>query len=71
MFNEFRPTSIEMERLIAAARHHPLGIGFLLQGDPCAVAIMFGAHVFTVEAVRDHWREMKLPNQEEGEVYGI
>ena len=57
LFENFQPTSSEIENLIAAAHNHPLGIEFLLQGDLCAVASTFRAHAFTVEAARDHWKE--------------
>ena len=33
LFENFQPTSSEIENLIAAAHNHPLGIEFLLQGD--------------------------------------
>jgi hypothetical protein len=59
MVEIYRPTFHEMENLVATARNHPLGTEFLLNGDLCAVAITFGTHVFTVEAVRDHWKELK------------
>lgn len=41
-----------VERLIAAARRHPLGLEFLLEGEPGCVAATFGTHAFTVDAVR-------------------
>ena len=47
-----RPRPWEVERLLDAARCHPLGIGFLLEGDLGAVAIIFRVHAFTVEAAR-------------------
>ncbi len=71
MFETFRPSAQAMQKLVAAARNHPLGTEFLLQGDLCAVASLFGTHVFTVEAVRDHWDEIGLMNTQEGEKYGI
>ncbi len=54
-----------MQKLIAAAREDPLGTEFLLEGDLCAVAITFGAHVFTVEAVRENWYEITGSNKQE------
>ena len=56
MFEVFYPTSADIEKLIVAARKHPLGTEFLLNGDLCAVATIFGVHVFTVEAARDQWK---------------
>lgn len=46
----------EIETLIARATTHPLGLDFLLDGDLSAVAIMFGAHAFTVDAARRQLR---------------
>jgi hypothetical protein len=66
----FQPTFEDMQKLIAAAREDPLGTEFLLEGDLCAVAITFGAHVFTVEAVRENWSEMRV-SKERGEQDGI
>jgi hypothetical protein len=52
MFETFQPQPQQIEQLIEQAHNHPLGIQFLLEGDLCAVAILFGVHVFTVEAAR-------------------
>ena len=41
-----------VERLIARAKKHPLGIEFLTSGLLATVAITLGAHAFTVEAAR-------------------
>ena len=41
-----------VERLIARAKKHPLGIEFLASGLLATVAITLGAHAFTVEAAR-------------------
>ncbi len=41
-----------VDRLIARAKHHPLGIEFLASGLLATVAITLGAHAFTVEAAR-------------------
>ncbi len=50
------PTDREIAELIAAASSHPLGLEFLLEGDVCAVATMFRAHPFTVDAARERIR---------------
>lgn len=50
------PAPQKVEELIVAARNHPLGIEFLLEGDLSSVAITFGAHAFTVEAARETLR---------------
>ncbi|MHB0971258.1 MAG: hypothetical protein ACYC7A_18440 [Thermoanaerobaculia bacterium] len=41
-----------VERLIAKAKKHPLGLEFLASGLLATVAITLGAHAFTVEAAR-------------------
>ncbi|MBI2214360.1 MAG: hypothetical protein HYU52_12000 [Acidobacteria bacterium] len=41
-----------VDRLIARAKRHPLGIEFLVSGFLATVAITLGAHAFTVEAAR-------------------
>ena len=51
MFN-----ALDVEALIEAARKHPLGLEFLLNGDLSAVAATFQAHAFTVDAAREHLR---------------
>ncbi len=53
----FRPSPGDVDDLIAAAGRHPLGLDFLLHGDLCAVAIMFQAHAFTVDAARERLRK--------------
>lgn len=50
--NPSEVAAAEVEWLVEAARRHPLGLDFLLGGDPGAVAIMFNTHVFHVEAAR-------------------
>jgi len=50
------PPAGDVEALIAAARNHPLGLEFLLNGDLSAVAATFQAHAFTVDAAREHLR---------------
>ncbi len=50
------PSDREVAELIAAATSHPLGIQFLLEGQLCAVATMFGVHAFTVDAARQRLR---------------
>ena len=64
--SEPRPdiASERVEELIVAARKHPLGIEFLLEGDLSSVAIMFGAHAFTVEAARETLRNKKDSEKE-------
>jgi hypothetical protein len=49
--------ALDVEALIAAAREHPLGLDFLLDGDLSAVSATFQAHAFTVDAARQHLRE--------------
>ena len=41
-----------VDRLIARAKKHPLGLEFLASGLLATVAITLGAHAFTVEAAR-------------------
>lgn len=41
-----------VEQLIAQARRHPLGVEFLLEGEPGCVAAIFGTHAFAVDAAR-------------------
>jgi hypothetical protein len=48
--------ALDVEALIDAARKHPLGLEFLLNGDLSAVAATFQAHAFTVDAAREHLR---------------
>jgi hypothetical protein len=48
--------ALDVEALIEAARRHPLGVEFLLDGDLSAVAATFQAHAFTVDAAREHLR---------------
>ncbi len=50
--SSYVPSDREVTELIAAAANHPLGIQFLLEGQLCAVATMFGVHAFTVDAAR-------------------
>lgn len=57
LFQIFRPTPDQISRLITAARNHPLGVEFLLNGDLGAVAVTFETHAFTVEAARDLLKE--------------
>ncbi|HEU5161679.1 MAG TPA: hypothetical protein VFV54_00905 [Thermoanaerobaculia bacterium] len=46
-----------VERLIARAKRHPLGLEFLASGLLATVAITLGAHAFTVEAARRRLRK--------------
>jgi hypothetical protein len=48
-----KPTPDEVERLIASAREHPLGIEFLQWGALDAVAATFRTHAFVVDAARE------------------
>lgn len=49
---ERQPCDSGVEQLIADARRHPLGVEFLLQGEPGCVAAVFGTHAFAVDAAR-------------------
>jgi hypothetical protein len=49
---EVPPAEDEVEQLIDRARHHALGLPFLLEGNLEAVAITFRTHVFRVEDAR-------------------
>lgn len=46
-----------VDRLIAKAKKHPLGLEFLASGLLATVAITLGAHAFTVEAARRRLRK--------------
>lgn len=48
-----RPDPSEIDRLLAAARSHPLGVEFLMNGYLGSVAVTFGVHAFAVEAARE------------------
>jgi len=48
----YQPTPAQVDALIASAKDHPLGLGFLLNGNLDAVAVTFRAHAFTVDAAR-------------------
>jgi hypothetical protein len=50
----YKPTHDEVERLIASAREHPLGLDFLQSGALDAVAATFRTHAFVVDAAREH-----------------
>ncbi len=50
--DDYQPTESDVETVIARARNHALGIDFLLNGEPGAVATVLDAHVFAVEAAR-------------------
>ncbi len=56
----YTPGADEVARLIAAATAHPLGLEFLLEGNLCAVATMFGVHAFTVDAARQRLKEQAV-----------
>ena len=53
----YTPEAGEVERLIRDAGNHPLGLGFLLEGNLCAVATLFGVHAFTVDAARQRLKD--------------
>jgi hypothetical protein len=47
------PTRQEIDAVIAAARRHPLGLGYLREGALDNVAVTLSAHAFTVVAARE------------------
>ena len=47
------PAQADVDWLLDAARRHPLGMDYLLNGHLGTVAITFGCHAFTVVAARD------------------
>jgi hypothetical protein len=49
---ERRPDAAAVERLLTAARAHPLGIDYLAKGYLGSVAATFGVHAFVVEEAR-------------------
>jgi hypothetical protein len=51
--SRYEPTDSDVEDLIRAARQHPLGLDYLIDGHLGTVAITFGCHAFTVVAARD------------------
>jgi inosine-uridine nucleoside N-ribohydrolase len=53
-----------VDRLIARAKQHPLGIQFLVSGFLATVAITLGAHAFTVEAARRRLQKEQQPKEE-------
>ena len=57
-----------VDRLLAAAEAHPLGVEFLKNGFLGAVAATFGVHAFTVEEAR---RRLGSGAQKEGEGLGL
>ena len=58
LFKAFQPSPEQVKRLIDAARKHPLGVEFLLEGDLGAVIITFQTHASTVDAARDQLKEL-------------
>jgi len=61
--HEERPDDpVVVEKLITRAKHHPLGLEFLVSGFLATVAITLGAHAFTVEAAR---RRLQKEQQKE------
>jgi hypothetical protein len=57
-----------VERLIARAKKHPLGIEFLASGLLATVAITLGAHAFTVEAARRRIQKEQSKELEPNEI---
>jgi hypothetical protein len=53
-----------VDRLIAKAKKHPLGLEFLASGLLATVAITLGAHAFTVEAARRRLEREKKAEKE-------
>ena len=49
----FTPSPADVDRLIARARRHPLGLEFLRNGVLDAVAATFGVHAFVVDHARE------------------
>ena len=56
----FRPTTDEVNDLIARACVHRFGLEFLMNGYLGSVAAEFGVHAFTVEAAREQVRRTIL-----------
>ena len=57
----YAPTDEEVDRLIARAQAHPLGVRFLLDGHLGSVAVTFETHAFTVDAARDRLARERGP----------
>lgn len=49
----YKPSKREVEKLIARAREHPLGLGYLKDGAADSVSATFGVHAFVVDSARD------------------
>jgi hypothetical protein len=56
-----------VDRLIAKAKKHPLGLEFLASGLLATVAITLGAHAFTVEAARRRLRKEQDAKEKEAQ----
>ncbi|HEY0788061.1 MAG TPA: hypothetical protein VGE86_05410 [Thermoanaerobaculia bacterium] len=56
-----------VDRLIARAKKHPLGLEFLASGLLATVAITLGAHAFTVEAARRRLRKEQEAKEKEAQ----
>lgn len=56
-----------VDRLIAKAKKHPLGLEFLASGLLATVAITLGAHAFTVEAARRRLRREQEAKEKEAQ----
>ena len=54
------PESAAVETLLAAARSHPLGTGYLVNGYLGSVAATFGVHAFVVEEARKRVLESEV-----------
>jgi len=59
-FVEFEPSEKQIKKLIDDAKNHPLGIEFLVNGFNESVAVIFDAHVFTVDAARSRLGQEKV-----------
>ena len=49
----YKPTAEEIEKLIASAKKHDLGVDLLVNGPLDAVAATFNVHAFAVDAARE------------------
>jgi hypothetical protein len=66
-FGASRPDPSSVERLLTAARAHPLGIDYLMKGYLGSVAATFGVHAFTVEEARRQARANAKGTNGEGD----
>ncbi len=49
----YKPSKEEVKELIARAREHPLGLGYLKDGAADSVSATFGVHAFVVDGARE------------------